>query len=103
MRAQDFLRKMADIIDAVDPAPAEPAVVAVVEPEADADQQPRLDQIKDLLGQEFQQFVNEPDGSVAGIEAVTASGTDVNKSKHPADIRVAHTSMYPFAQAGARK
>lgn len=85
MRAQEFLRKLADLIDIADDS--EPEAVAVVDV--------RADQIKDLVGHKPEVYSNEPQEGYAEIDAVIASGDDVNKSKHPSDIRANSVSMFP--------
>ena len=92
MRAQEFLRKLADLIDVADGE--EPEVMAVVDP--------RAEQIKDLVGHKPEVYSNEPQEGYAEIDAVIASGDDVNKSKHPSDIRANSVSMFPSYQAEKR-
>lgn len=45
------------------------------------------------------EYSNSPDEHTADIDAVLASGNDVHRSKHPADIRSDSMSMYPNYQA----
>ena len=92
MRAQEFLRKLADLIDIADGE--EPETVEVIDV--------RADQIKDLVGHKPEVYSNEPQEGYAEIDAVIASGDDVNKSKHPSDIRANSLSMYPAFQAEKR-
>jgi len=57
---------------------------------------PRLRQIAGLLSDnEMSLLANEPNPKYADIEAVIASGTDLNRSKHPADLRTTQPSLYP--------
>lgn len=44
------------------------------------------------------EYSNSPDEHTADIDAVFASGNDVHRSKHPADIRGDSVSMYPNHQ-----
>lgn len=102
MRVQDILRRLADVIDqGQQPAP-EPTPVVVVKHtdiQHDEDELARIKQIAGLLPTgDVDQYVNEPQEAYAGVDAVTASGTDVHKSKHPADIRGDSISMYPGHQ-----
>lgn len=85
MRAQEFLRKLADLIDIADDS--EPEAVEVIDV--------RADQIKDLVGHKPEVYSNEPQEGYAEIEAVIGTGDDVNKSKHPSDIRANSVSMFP--------
>lgn len=92
MRAQEFLRKLADLIDIADDS--EPEAVEVVDV--------RAEQIKDLVGHKPEVYSNEPQEGYAEIDAVIGTGDDVNKSKHPSDIRANSLSMYPAFQAEKR-
>jgi hypothetical protein len=103
MRVQDILRRLADVIDRSEqPAPEEHKIqVVVAKPEVpqDEDELARIKQIAGLLPTgDVDQYVNEPQEAYADIEAVTASGTDVHRSKHPSDIRGDSISMYPGHQ-----
>lgn len=100
MRVQDILRRLADVIDQNEqPAPEEQPVQVVVarqEVPHDEDELARIKQIAGLLPTgEVDQYVNEPQEAYAGVDAVTASGTDVHKSKHPSDMRSDSVSLYP--------
>jgi hypothetical protein len=101
MKITDIIRSVLDIIDhAEHQKPAEPTMSVEIEvpQENDVDTIARLKQVAGLLPTETQQFSNSPEEKVADINAVTASGTDLMKSKHPADIRTNAPSMYPNAQ-----
>ena len=56
-------------------------------------------QIAGLLGSGDTEYSNSPEEKYADIEAVVASGDDLNKSKHPSDIRSNSMSMFPGFQA----
>ena len=45
------------------------------------------------------EYSNSPDEHTADIDAVLASGNDVHRSKHPADMRSDSVSMYPMHQS----
>lgn len=100
MRVQDILRRLADVIERNEqPAPEEqPERIVVVKQELppDEDELARMKQIAGLLPTgEVDQYVNEPQEAYADIDAVTASGTDVHRSKHPSDMRSDSVSLYP--------
>ena len=117
MRATEIIRGVLDLIDQVDiidQPVVEPAMAVhitkiqptddVVYPlSQDAEAINRYRQIIDLLPDEqddMSPFTNTPNPKVADIAAVTSqSGDDVNKSKHPSDIRANTTSMFPHFQA----
>jgi hypothetical protein len=117
MRATEIIRDILNLIDQVEDAGEEvtgqePAVavqVTKVSPEDsvmpldnDVEAINRYKQIIDLLPDEQDElspFTNTPNPKVADISAVTTqSGDDVNKSKHPADMRTNAPSLYPGAQ-----
>lgn len=45
------------------------------------------------------EYANTPGEQIADIDRVLADGDDVNKSKHPSDIRSNSVSMYPGHQS----
>ena len=45
------------------------------------------------------EYSNSPDEKTADIDTVLASGNDVHRSKHPADMRSDSVSMYPMHQS----
>ena len=81
MKLADLIRGTLDLIDR-NSAPAHVQVTAVVP----TDSEP--------VG-----FANSPDEHIADIDAVLAGGNDVNKPKHPSDIRSNSVSMYPMHQS----
>lgn len=92
MRATDLIRKVLDIVDAVDQKNSSPESV----PTDDAER--RFNQIKDLedCGCNDTQFANEPQEKTADIAVVTTlAGGGINAPKHPQDLRVKDPSMYP--------
>ncbi len=93
MRAQDIIRAVLDIIDH---AEHETTVDAV--PNETGEQTSRFKQIFTLLAQRNKptEYSNSPRDAVADIDSVTTlAGGGVNGSKHPADIRGEHPSLYP--------
>ena len=97
--------KISDIVRGTQQQDQHPTVVAVrvhTEPEqqhTDDSELMRMRQIAGLLGSGETEYSNSPEEKYAPIEAVLASGDDLNKSKHPADIRTNAPSMYPNFQA----
>ena len=98
MKISELIRGVLDMLDHAETA--EPAVQVVVAPAPDDDEElARMRQIAGLVRHEPQGFQNAPDEHISDIEAVLAGGTDVNKPKHPADIRTNANSMFPGFQA----
>lgn len=108
MKINDIIRSVLDLIDqheesdAVVPAvanPEEPTIVVDIQKTSNDDEEiARMKQIAGLLTAGPAEYANEPQESYADVDAVTASGTDLNKSKNPADIRTNAPSMFPAAQ-----
>lgn len=103
MRAVDIIRAVLDIIDQQD----EDITVDVdsVVPNEQGEQTSRFKQIFHMLSQRNKPvpYSNSPRDAVADIEAVTTlAGGGVNGSKHPADIRGEHPSLYPGQVWGDR-
>lgn len=112
MRATEIIRNILDIIDQCEPEETGPEMTIAVggmQPELapmelshDAEAINRFKQIVDLLPQdgEMSPLSNSPNEKYADVDAVTKqSGDDLNKSKHPADIRTNAPSMFPDWQA----
>ena len=104
MKISELLRGLADLIDQENQGPtmsvqinAPAEMSATVHP--DQDELARMRMLSGLVGTGNTEYANSPEEMVGGIETVTASGTDLNKSKHPADIRTNAGSMYPDWQA----
>lgn len=102
MRVAEVIRNILDVLDAIDQYDKEQeeasAANSAVSVPQDTEAAARLSQISDLLDKEQSSVANRPNEQYAGIDAVTASGTDVNKSKHPSDIRASSPSLYPGYQ-----
>ena len=99
MRAQDIIRAVLDVLDQQDEDIR--VDVDTVVPNEPGEQTSRFKQIFHMLSQRNKpkQYSNSPRDAVADIESVTTlAGGGVNGSKHPADIRGEHASMYPTAQ-----
>ncbi len=100
MKITDIIRQVLDIVDAVDQPEPKMAVVVSTEPSPAEDDAElvRMRQIAGLIGTGNTEYSNSPEEMTAPIDAVLASGDDVHKSKHPADIRGDSISMYPNHQ-----
>lgn len=96
MRAHEIIRSVLELLDKID-TKSDETVVEPVET-SDPEELARMKQIAGLIDRTEPILTNRPKEAVADIDAVLASGTDVNKSKHPADIRTNAPSMYPAAQ-----
>ena len=88
MRATDIIRKVLDLLDAVEDSKSQPEVKIDVQQNDEPDN--RFKQILAMLDADsFGPLANSPNEVVAPIEAVTTlAGGGVNGPKHPADIRV---------------
>jgi hypothetical protein len=100
MKITDIIRGVLDIVDAVEQPQPQMAVVISTEPNSIADDAElvRMRQIAGLIGTGDTEYSNSPEEMTAPIDAVLASGDDVHRSKHPADIRGDSISMYPGHQ-----
>ena len=101
MRAQEIIRAVLDILDHADNKEVEVDVV----PNEPGEQTSRFKQVFHLLSQRNRpaEYSNSPRDAVADIDAVTTlAGGGINGSKHPADIRGEHPSLYPGTVHGAR-
>lgn len=110
MNAQDLIKSILATIDGV--AQPEPEMVIQVSAGHDAgedsplthtpgDDINRFKQIVDLANEPEEQgcFANEPDAKYADIDAVTVdAGGGMNGPKHPHDLRVKDSSVYPDQQ-----
>lgn len=96
MQIAEIIRAFLDTLDQIDPEQCVPDDQPIGYIDADI---PRLKQIAGLVPNgEMSVLANEPNPQYADVDAVIASGDDVHKSKHPADIRTNAPSMYPGAQ-----
>jgi hypothetical protein len=98
MRINDIIRTVLDIIDQVGTETDQPDDT----PKGYSnDDLARFKQIAGIAGDtgEMSVLANSPNEEYADIDAVTTNaGGGVNGPKHPSDIRVDHTSMYPNQQ-----
>lgn len=101
MRAQDIIRAVLDVLDQQD----QQVKVEDLVPNEPGEQTSRFKQIFHMLSQRNKpkQYSNSPSDAVADIESVTTlAGGGINGSKHPADIRGEHPSLYPGTEYGGR-
>lgn len=96
MRIAEIIRAFLDQLDQIESTQGQPDDQPVGYTDDDI---PRLRQIAGLIPNgEMSVLANEPKPQYADVDAVIASGDDLNKSKHPADIRTYAPSMYPGAE-----
>jgi len=84
MRATEFIRGLLDLIDSVD-SPEETSSDYV-------DEVPEIDVDIDT------QYSNSPDEMYADEDTIFSIGNDINKPKHPSDLRTDSFSLYPNMQ-----
>lgn len=110
MRATEIIRNILNTIDDIERREETSVRLSITPILPDNDiamldnhwQENRYLQIKDLLSNDednLDGFSNTPVPKISDLESVIMSGDDVNKSKHPADIRTNAPSMYPNFQA----
>jgi len=102
MRIQEIIRQVLDIIDQAEAQQPEQPVEDTAYSDNDLK---RFRQIVDLAAEpEHQEYSNQPNEQYADIDAVTVdAGSDSwQGTKHPADIRGEHPSLYPGTVHGAR-
>ena len=100
MKISEIIRGVLDLLDRAEQQEPEVSVRIQTPVSAEDEELTRLKQIAGLTGTST--YTTEPNEQYADIDAVTASGTDINKSKNPADIRSNSISMYPDWQARMR-
>jgi hypothetical protein len=90
MRATEFIRGLLDLIDSVDnqqdPTNDYEEEVVIIQPEEDTTQ-----------------YANSPDEMYTDEKVIFSMGNDLNKPKHPSDLRADSFSMYPNYQAKPRQ
>lgn len=89
MRATEFIRNLLDLIDSVDEKPQ----TSDYEEET-IQQEPESDGT---------QYSNSPDENYTDEKVIFSIGNDLNKPKHPSDLRSDSFSMYPNTQYNPRK
>ena len=83
MRATEFIRELLDLIDGVDNAQS---TAPDYETEVSDENIPT------------KQYSNTPDEQITPAKTIFSMGNDLNKPKHPSDIRADSFSMYPNMQ-----
>lgn len=86
MRATEIIRNLLDILDQVEDQQEQPIAVGV-------------DVVVAQTAEPTAEYQNVPHEMVSPLGAAFPSGTDLNKSKNPADIRTNAPSMFPDFQA----
>jgi hypothetical protein len=89
MRATEIIRNLLDIIDQVDDTKNEEAEIEI--------------EIDTTDYEEETQYSNSPDEHYTHKDTLLSMGNDLNKPKHPSDIRADSVSMYPNMQYDPRK
>ena len=79
MRATEFIRGLLDLIDNID----------------DTENQVTDYEDETVDPTQGTQYSNSPDTQVTPTDTLLSMGNDVNKPKHPADIRVSTVALYP--------
>lgn len=100
MKISEIIRGVLDLLDRAEQQEPTASVEIKTPVTASDEELTRLKQVAGLTGSST--YTSEPNPQYAGMDAVTASGTDINKSKNPADIRTNAPSMYPDWQARMR-
>lgn len=79
MRATEFIRGLLDLIDQVE------------------NNENQVNDYEDESCDPEQglQYSNSPDTQITPTDTILSIGNDVNKPKHPADIRVSTVALYP--------
>jgi len=110
VRATEIIRNLLNVIDTIETSNQPDVSVSIArlssnnesDPITDSWQDNRYKQIEDLLSNEddlMNTFSNTPTPKISDLDSVIMSGDDVNKSKHPSDIRANSISLYPNFQA----
>ena len=81
MKTTDFIRSILDLIDQLE-----------VDNDNPVDFKPEQECSDEKL-----QYSNSPDEEVTPMDTIFSIGDDLNKPKHPADIRVSTVALYPDA------
>lgn len=99
MRVQEIIRQVLDTIDQIEAQPAQQPVEDMGYTDADIK---RFRQIAGMATDK--QYSTEPREQYMAIDSVTvdAGADSLNGTKHPADIRGEHPSLYPGRVYGAR-
>jgi len=101
MRVTEIIRELLDAIDSIEKG--QPVDSAEEQGYSEKDIK-RFRQISDLVDTSEKTIANRPNEQYADIDAVTvdAGADSMNGTKHPADIRGEHPSLYPGTVYGAK-
>lgn len=101
MKVAEIIRKVLDLLDSEQEVidSKESNTGPEVELELDLDCLAKLAGIEQAESAEDLVYANEPHEQYRTNSSIFTSGTDINKSKHPADIRTNAGSMFPDFQA----
>lgn len=99
MKIADIIRGVLDMLDRAESLPGSEHEIVVkpveAEPEhTDDSELLRMRQIAGLIGSGDVDYSNSPEEKYADVDAITCSGDDVHKSKHPTDLRGNSISLY---------
>jgi hypothetical protein len=103
MKVIDIIRNVLNLIDSAENQ-STPEVAVVTDEPTEPDSLD-IEYLVKLAGLETKSddseviYNNEPNEQYRGVASIVATGTDINKSKHPADIRTNAASMFPDFQA----
>lgn len=102
MRVTEIIRSILDVIDGAESAEVQPDTPQAEDSGYQDSDIKRFKQIVDLASTE--QYSTEPQEAYADIEAVTnnAGADSWQGTKHSADIRGEHPSLYPGTVHGAQ-
>lgn len=91
MRATEFIRGLLDLIDQ---AHGESELVSA---------QDYADEIAPIEIEDPCDLANSPDTMMVSKDTIFSMGNDLNKPKHPSDLRTDSFSLYPNTQYNPRK
>jgi len=100
MRATDFIRGMLDLIDNLQSQQTTAADYEEENMEHGCGCGPDCDCPECI---EKDGFSNSPDEQITPASTILSMGNDINKPKHPSDLRADSFSLYPNTQYDPRK
>lgn len=86
MRATEFIRGLLDLIDNLEAG------------EQSTSQDDYVDEVPEIDVEIDTQYSNSPDEQTTPIDTILSIGNDINKPKHPSDLRSDSFSLYPNMQ-----
>lgn len=87
MRATEFIRGLLDLIDDLDLGDA-----------ISKSQDDYMDEVPEIEVEIDTQYANSPDEMYTDKDTLFSIGNDINRPKHPSDLRSDSISMYPNMQ-----